>query len=134
MGLRAWGESLRGKLTQLIQEFAPSDTNGTAVFATLGSGSAEFSGRPVLIKLDMTMFTSAALGAEFAIQIDSGADVVIANREVTFASRHIAVTGHLLITPTPGSHTINLRWRRATGTGSITVDATDQVLLTAVEL
>ncbi len=105
-------------------------------FVTLESSSPTvFSGRPVLFLLNASAFTLATNNTkvEFAIQIDAGADNSIAQFLFSIPDRHRVVSGAIIITPAAGSHTINLRWRRVSGTGTLGIDPGDQILLYAVE-
>lgn len=124
------------KAHTLLENFTPVESTASDVFVTLASAAAvTFSGRPVLCFVSVTLFPaiSAGTGVEFAIQIDAGADAVAAHMLLN-EFEHSAVPGAVIVTPTAGSHTIRLRWRRTTGSGTLTLDANDQILLHAVEL
>ena len=124
------------KTHALIEDRAPNDTRGAGGFINLRTSAAIiFSGRPLLVFLDLTLFSTIGLTAvEFAIQIDAGADAVIGKLFLNTAGIHETVGGAVIVTPAAGSHTISLRWRRASGTGILTLDNGDQILVYAVEL
>jgi len=123
--------------TLIEQRFTTVGDNTTsATFVTLLSSAATtFSGRPILLILHVTNFSATASATvEFGVNIDGGADTIIGQFFHNNIGIHLASTGMEIITPTAGSHTINLRWRRLAGTGTITMDTNDQVLLSAIEL
>lgn len=124
-----------GRALALIENRAPVESETSATFVTLASASpVVFSGRPVLCIVNVTLFPSDVnTSVEFAIQIDAGADAV-ASQMLLNESEHSAVPGAVIVTPTAGSHTIRIRWRRTAGAGTLTMDANDEILVHAVEL
>jgi len=126
------------KLHSLIEDrsVAPNINTSSATFSTAASSaSTAFSGRPVLFLLHSTCFGSVAGDTiEVAVQIDSGADNVIAGFFFNEVGIHDNATGFIILTPSAGSHTINLRIRRRAGSGTISFDLNDSILLTAIEL
>ncbi len=123
------------KTHALIEDRAPAFSTTSATFVTLASSAATtFSGRPVLCLLDVSLFPTAInTSVEFAIQIDAGADAVI-SQTLLNESEHSAVPGAVIVVPAAGSRTLRVRWRRPAGSGTLTLDANDQILLHAVEL
>ncbi len=123
------------KTHSLIENRSPTTSTASTTFVTLESASAvTFSGRPVLCFVNATMFPSVLnLKVELAIQIDSGSDAVAA-QILHNETEHNTVQGAVIVTPTAGSHTLRVRWRVASGSGTLTLDANDQILLHAVEL
>ncbi|HEB27874.1 MAG TPA: hypothetical protein ENI05_08885 [Porticoccus sp.] len=123
------------KTHTLIENRAPVESTVSDAFVTLASSAATtFSGRPVLCFVNVPMFPSVAnTGVILAIQIDSGSDAEAA-RILLQETEHTSLSGQVIITPPAGSHTINLRWRRNGGTGTLTLDTNDQILLHAIEL
>lgn len=123
------------KTHALVENRNPATSTASATFVTLESSSAVvFSGRPVLCFVNVTMFPSVAdLKVELAVQIDAGADAVAAQLNHN-ETEHNTVQGAVIVTPSAGSHTLRVRWRVAAGTGTLTLDANDQILLHAVEL
>ncbi len=121
----------------LIVDRSPATESTTSsTFITLRSSAATtFSGRPVLCLLSTSLLSDSVNSVvEFAIQIDTGADVEIGKQAFNVASAHSAVTGAVIITPTAGSHIIRLRWRLSVGSGQLTFDSNDQILVHGVEL
>lgn len=124
-------------LLDLIDDAAPVNTTVSASFATLlSSASTAFNGKAVLFLLNMSARLSVITDAEveFAIQIDGGADVVIGSHFLNQLDLHQAFAYTLIQTPSEGNHTINLRWRRVAGTGTIAVDVNDRIQLKAISL
>lgn len=78
--------------------------------------------------------TLATTELELAIQIDSGSDIVIGSFFFNVASSHTSFSWSLIQTLTEGDHTINLRWRRVSGTGVVTVDGNDRIQLKALQV
>lgn len=115
---------------------AASASTASATFATLASSASTlFTGRPVLLLLSASAWSSgAASGVEFAVQVDSGADAPITIFTFNTTGEHHAVNGWLIVTPAAGAHIINLRWRRTSGSGTVTQDLNDYNLLAAIEL
>ena len=124
------------KTHALIEDLAPADTRGAGGFIGLRtSASITFSGRPLLVFLNITLFTTIdGTAVEFAIQIDAGADAVLGKLFLNTAAIHSTVGGAVIVTPTADDHTIGLRWRRATGTGILSLDNGDQILVHGIEL
>ena len=120
----------------LIENRSPFALTTSSNFVLLQpSASFKFNGRPVLFILNAISYSTAAFsGVEFAIQIDSGADNVIAKFFFNTVNTHSTVTGMVLITPPAGDHVINLRWRRFAGGGTIYFNPNGQALLQAIEL
>ncbi len=121
----------------LIEDRSPVESTSSTSFVTLQSASAvTFSGRPVLCFVNLVMFPSdASLTVELAVQIDSGSDVVVAQKLLdNTGGGHNTVSGAIIVTPAAGSRTLRIRWRLSAGTGTLTMDANDQVLLHAIEL
>ncbi|KKN11799.1 hypothetical protein LCGC14_1022830 [marine sediment metagenome] len=134
----AWRQSGGERLTTLhalIEDRAPVESTASDTFVTLASAAATtFSGRPLLCFVSVMLFpTVANTGVQFAIQIDAGADAV-ASQMLLQETEHSAVPGQVIVTPTAGSHTLRIRWRRMGGAGTLTLDANDQILLHAIEL
>ncbi len=134
----AWRQSGGERLTTLhalIEDRAPDESTASDTFVTLASAAATtFSGRPLLCFVSVMLFpTVANTGVQFAIQIDAGADAV-ASQMLLQETEHSAVPGQVIVTPTAGSHTLRIRWRRMGGAGTLTLDANDQILLHAIEL
>lgn len=126
------------KTHALIEDRSPTASTTSTSFVTLeSSASTTFSGRPVLCFVSVTMFPSTTnIGAELAIQIDSGSDAVVA-KLLHNESEHNTIQGAVIVTPSAGSHTLRIRWRLFFGGGggnNLTLDANDQILLHAVEL
>ena len=125
------------KAHALVENRSPTASTSSTSFVTLESASAvTFSGRPLLCFVNVAMFPSVlSLTVELAIQIDSGSDVVVAQRLLDeTGGGHNTVSGAIIVTPTAGSHTLRVRWRISGGSGTLTLDANDQILLHAVEL
>lgn len=120
----------------LISDFSPSGSVSSGTFVTLASSApTAFSGRPVLLALDVSAFaTVAGTVSEYAIQIDSGADIAITKFFFNTTGEHHANNGHLVITPAEGTRTIRVRWRRIAGSGVLTADINDYVILHGTEL
>lgn len=125
------------KTHALVENRAPVTSTTSTSFVTLESASAvTFSGRPLLCFVNVTMFPSvASLTVELAIQIDSGSDEVVAQKLLDeTGGGHNTVSGAVIVTPTAGSRTLRVRWRISAGTGTLTLDANDQILLHVIEL
>ncbi len=126
------------KIHALIENRSPTQDETSTSFVTLeSSASITFSGRPVLISLHTSLFTSggtSSTAVEFAIQIDSGSDVLIARFPINVVSVNDPVTGELRITPSAGSHVIRLRWRRSAGDRNLRMDSNNQILVHGIEL
>ncbi len=124
-----------GNYLDLIDDFNPSDTTVSATFVTLLSSALTFfSGRQVLFMVSATACLSAGTSTEveLAVQVDGGADNVISQRFINATSVHSNVVGFIIVDVPAGPHTINLRWRRAQGTGTVAVNADDMIQLKAV--
>lgn len=118
-------------------DLATSTTSGS--YVTMAStGSEFFSGRPVIFFWNgsMALVNGSDVLAEIglALQVDSGADTTIGLWTTNKANAHssFGVTG--IVIPTRGNHTINMRWRRNTATGTPTIDTYDFVSLHHIDL
>jgi hypothetical protein len=118
-------------------DLAASTTSGS--YVTMASSSSQFfSGRPVIFWWNgsMALVNGSDILAEIglALQIDSGVDTTIGLWTTNKANAHsvFGVTG--LLIPSRGTHTINMRWRRNTATGTATIDTYDFVSLHFIEL
>lgn len=128
----------QGKIHTLVEErgVSPSASTSSPTFGTLRSSAPTgFSGRPLLLLLKASSYTNTtSTSVEFAVQLDAGAESPIAFFFFNEILEHHNIPGWVVITPTAGSHTVHLRFRRRGGTGSIFLDNNDEVLLMAVEL
>ncbi len=112
-------------------------SNGS--IATLASSpSTAFDGRPTYFSLNTSLYDSAGADeffkVDFFINFDGGADQFIGRVLGNKAVAHQPGGGVVILTPSSGSHTVNLRWQRIAGTATITQDAGDLIQLTAIEL
>jgi len=89
------------------------------------------------IKIDFhaTFFsTLASTLARFAVSI-AGTDVDICHLTINTANNHSQVSGTDIIPSTlSGSVAITARWRRISGTGTLTTDTSDWISISAVEV
>jgi hypothetical protein len=72
---------------------------------------------------------------EFSLRVDgAGSEFILGEWNSNFADNHQHFGGTTLITPTPGSHTIEFRWRRITGAGTATFDSNDYYSVRVLEM
>jgi hypothetical protein len=118
-------------------DLATSTTSGSYVTMAT-SASTFFSGRPVIFFVNgsMALVNGSDVLAEIglALRVDSGGDTTIGLWTTNKANAHSGfnVTGILI--PSRGSHTIDVRWRRNTATGTATMDTYDFLSLHYIEL
>ena len=112
----------------------PAHTTTSTSFVTLNSSNViVFSGRPVLVLLKGSGFFDIGPDqVDFAIQVDGGSDVPLGSAFHNTSAIHAAFNGMAVIQPTPGSHTLNLRWKVTGNTFNINID--DHVECFAIEL
>lgn len=120
---------------------SPSITTTSASFADIVlSTSLYWTGRPVLFLLWAT--NSDVNGSnefhkiEYTARWDSGgSDYLLGYTVSNIANEHHTCAGlRYLVPPSPGLHTIALRWRRQSGAGTMTMDANDGYDFTWIEL
>jgi hypothetical protein len=108
-----------------------STTTSSAVFADLLTTTFEQAeaSQTIVVQVDATMWTNVASTRVALCIVYDG----VAQPEVPFmfntANAHATITKTFRFTgsPTPGTKTVALQWRRLTGTGVITVDNSDVV-------
>jgi hypothetical protein len=117
-----------------INNATGSGTNATTSYANLpGTSSFQFIKRfaDTRVRVDIqTSFFSTAVttSARFAALIN-GTDYDVAQQFVNPANTHIPVAGHRYITGIPaGTYTVQGRWRRVAGAGTLTQAAADNWL------
>lgn len=118
------------RIYNLFNEDNPTATNTGAITTLATSPSLFFSGRPVVFWVAGSMFnnnggTPEFMQVNFALQIDAGADVKCSQWTSDVSNVHGAFAGNQILVPTPGNHTISLRWQRASGAGTSTMDFND---------
>jgi hypothetical protein len=131
--------SSKPKVFQLINNFAPIASTTSSSYSTLyTSSSYRFSGHPLIMFFSGSFRDSNAsaefYAAEFAFRFDSGTDYIIARGAGNINYNHQAVSGHILITPSAGTHTVSLRWRRASGSGTMDIDTNDFLQLHSMQV
>ena len=130
-------DGLPNAISIIEARIAAADSTISGAFVTLvSSAPILFSGRSFLFLLTNSLFSAVAgiTGAEFALQVDTGTDVPIARVFIDAIDSHRTVGGSVILAPLVGTRTINLRWRRLAGAGTLTQDLNDQNLLFGIEL
>lgn len=123
----------------LIRNDAPDASTTSATYVNLASSSStNFNGRPTLFLLSVSAYDNIGTDenwiADFGINIDGGTSTSIVELSANKISDHRAVSSWIILTPSSGSHTINIVWKRNLGAGTITIDTEDHIHLTAIEL
>jgi hypothetical protein len=129
------------KVKDVIRNINPSvHTTTSSSYATIETSAAiTFSGRPCIFQLsiagrDNNSGVNEFFNMQFAIRVDAGADNTIAFIEGNLDGDHRVGSGYVIVTPSAGSHTIDLRWKRVAGAGTMTVDSNDYYLLSVIDL
>lgn len=123
----------------LIDNTAPGYSTASAVISTIQSvANVYFSGRPCMFFLSASGRKSTGAGglmvASFFIQIDAGADNLVCDWNTNLFDNHQTTSGAVLITPTQGLHTVNLRANRTTGADTFALDTSDFIRLVKLDL
>lgn len=127
------------RMRNLLSNFAPAATTTSGSNATIAtSASFVFSGRDVLFFLHGNMRNNNGaneyMQVAFALRFDTGTSTDICEWNSNLADNHQAFSGSLILNPTAGSHTVDLRWRRISGAGTATFDGNDFYVLNMIEL
>jgi len=125
-----------GQAIQVLKNDNPSASTTSATYETLAtSDTITFTGKPVLFIIAAGFYSTAVSTAgTFALKIDSDSDNFVFDLYTNEASSHKHGTGMIILTPSVGDHTISLRWKRLSGSGTITMDLNDQYHVFAIEL
>lgn len=123
----------------LIDNFAPAYSTASAVISTVQSvANVYFSGRPTMFFLSASGRKSTGAGglmvATFFIQIDAGADNSVCDWTTNLFDNHQATSGVVILTPSQGLHTVNLRANRSTGADTFALDGSDFIRLAKLDL
>lgn len=125
-------------LRTLISTGGAAATSAGAIATIATSASVFFTGRPVLLLATYSMrdvnATAEFMQVVVSIRIDAGADVSIGEWVTNVNEDRKYAGGSLIVTPTQGNHTIDIRFQRVVGAGTATIDGGDFIKVSAVEL
>lgn len=130
----------RPRVQEIYKNLAgPAISTNSGSYATMAtSGSIFFRGVPTLF-----IFSTSARDVngsdewwklDYALRFDSGSDQGIGGLTNNHREQHEHATVSAILTPPAGLHTVSMRWKRYTGSGTITMDINDQLILNAIEI
>lgn len=127
------------RMRNLLSNFAPAATTTSGSNATIAtSASFIFSGRDVMFFLNGNMRNNNGsneyMQVAFALRFDAGTSIDICEWNSNLADNHQAFAGCLIMNPSAGARTVDLRWRRISGAGTATFDGNDFYTLNMIEL
>jgi hypothetical protein len=119
---------------------AAADATSSAAYANLsGTSSFAFVKQDAASRLKVTIHAGAFVSAAgtkpmYGVQI-GGTDYDVVSQTINVTNTHVNISGFSYLTGVPaGSYTVQGRWRRAAGTGSITRNNEDWLSISVKEL
>lgn len=109
-----------------------ADVDGASMEVTIDKKLAD---TDVLIDLRFSFYATAVPSRLVLGVSESGTDYEVHSRDINTANSHSEGSALRKITGlAAGSHTFRLRWKRTSGSGTITMDTNDRVYLSAIEV